>query len=187
MTALAQEQPYYTYADYLEWDEGDRTEIIDGEAFMLATPDLTHQIISRGLFLQIAAFLNGKPCQPFFAPVSVRLHPEADNSDNTVFEPDIIVVCDSSKLDKKGCNGAPDLVIEILSPSTARHDKVIKFNKYQEAGVREYWIVDPDTQSVQACVLENGRYILSSYDDTGTAPITALPGCVIDLRTVFAG
>ncbi|GHT70142.1 hypothetical protein FACS1894110_21070 [Spirochaetia bacterium] len=187
MNALAIENPYYTYADYLAWDEGERTEIIDGEAFMLATPDLTHQIISRGLFLQIAAFLNGKPCQPFFAPVSVRLHPAADNSDNTVLEPDIIVVCDPSKLDKKGCNGAPDLVIEILSPSTARHDKVVKFNKYQEAGVREYWIVDPDTQSVQACVLEKGRYILSSYDDTGTAPITALPDCEIDLRTVFAG
>ncbi|MFP3043157.1 Uma2 family endonuclease [Treponema primitia] len=187
MMALPLEKSYYTYADYLEWDEDVRAEIIDGEVFMLATPDLTHQIISRALFRQIDAFLNGKPCQPFYAPVSVRLHPVEDDSDDTVFEPDIIVVCDPSKLDKRGCNGAPDLVIEILSPSTARHDKVLKFNKYQDAGVREYWIVDPDTQSVQICVLENGRYILSSFDDTGTAPITALPGCTIDLKAVFAG
>jgi Uma2 family endonuclease len=131
MTALAQENPYYTYADYLEWDEGERTELIDGEAFMLAAPDLTHQIISGELYDQIKQFLKGKSCRPFFAPVSVRLHPAADNSDDTVLEPDIIVVCDPSKLDKHGCTGAPDLVVEILSPSTARHDKVVKFNKYQ--------------------------------------------------------
>jgi Uma2 family endonuclease len=92
MMPLVQEDPYYTYADYLEWDENERTEIIDGEAYMLATPDLTHQIISRGIFRQIDAFLKGKPCQPFYAPVSVRLYPTEDDSDDTVLEPDIIVV-----------------------------------------------------------------------------------------------
>jgi Uma2 family endonuclease len=185
MMALPLEKSYYTYADYLEWDEAVRAEIIDGEVFMLATPDLSHQIISRALFRQIDAFLIGKPCQPFYAPVSVRLHPAEDDSDDTVFEPDIIVVCDPSKLDKRGCNGAPDLVIEILSPSTARHDRVIKFNKYQNAGVREYWIVDPDLQMVEIHVLNQGRYFTTAFDETGEPEITVLPGCAIKLGEVF--
>jgi Uma2 family endonuclease len=104
----------------------------------------------------------------------------------TVLEPDIVVVCDPSKLDERGCNRAPDLVMEISSPGAARYDKVEKFHHYQAAGVREYWIVDPDSKTVQVCILEKGRYILSSYDDTGPAPVTVLPGCEIDLREIFA-
>jgi Uma2 family endonuclease len=187
LMALAQEKIYYTYADFLEWDENEHFEIIDGEAVMLGAPDRVHQEISGEIFYQIKHFLRGKTCKVYDAPFSVRLNPAEDNSDDTVLEPDIVVVCDPAKLDKKGCTGAPDLVIEILSPTTARHDKVVKFNKYQHAGVREYWIVDPDTKTIQVCVLENGRYILSSYDeDTGTVPVSALPGCGIDLRAVFA-
>jgi Uma2 family endonuclease len=132
--------------------------------------------------------LEGKPCKVFVAPFSVRLNPVADRRDDTVLEPDLLVVCDPAKLDKRGCNGAPDLVIEILSPSTARNDKVVKLNKYQNAGVREYWIVEPDTQTVLICVLDaGGRYIFSSYDDTGRAPVSVLPGCEIDLGAVFQG
>jgi Uma2 family endonuclease len=114
------------------------------------------------------------------------LNPKKDNSDDTVLEPDISVICDPSKLDARGCNGAPDLVIEILSPSTARHDRIVKFRKYQEAGVREYWTVDPDTKTVQVFILDDGRYIASTYDDTDTAPISVLPGCEIKLSDVFA-
>jgi Uma2 family endonuclease len=184
--ALAQEAPSYTYADFLEWDEHERCELVDGEVFMLAAPSMEHQRVLMELAYRIRDFLNGKPCKVFPAPFAVRLNPLADNSDDTVLEPDIVVVCDPSKLDKKGCNGAPDLVMAISSGSTARCDKVEKFRRYQAAGVREYWIVDPDSKTVQACVLENGRYILSSYDDTGPAPVTVLPGCEIDLREVFA-
>jgi Uma2 family endonuclease len=179
------EKPYYTYADFLEWDEGERYEIMDGEAIKLITPDLSHQEISGAIYQQLAAFLKGKTCKVLYAPFAVRLSPKEDDSDDTVLEPDILVVCDPAKLDKRGCNGAPDFIIEIFSPSTAKHDLLYKFNKYLEAGVREYWMVDPDTNSVQACVLENGHYILSSYGETDTAPVSALPGCVIDLRVVF--
>jgi Uma2 family endonuclease len=190
--ALAQENIYYTYADFLEWDESERYEIMDGEAFMLAAPDRFHQEISRNLFMQIADFLKGKPCQAYYAPFAVRLNPAEDLSDDIVLQPDIVVVCDSSKLDKKGCNGAPDLVVEIMSPSTARYDRLVKYQKYQKAGVREYWIVDPETKSVQACSLEQGprgetRYVVTMYDDTGKAPVSVLPGCDIDLKEVFTG
>jgi Uma2 family endonuclease len=102
-----------------------------------------------------------------------------------VVEPDIVVVCDSSKLDKQGCNGAPDLVIEILSPSTARRDHKLKFRKYLEAGVREYWIVDPDQSMVHTHILEGGRYVTTVYDETDEVPVAVLPGCVIGLGEVF--
>jgi Uma2 family endonuclease len=182
---LAKEQPYYTYADYLEWDEDERYEIIDGEAYMMATPSRIHQEISGNFYYALRSFLEDKPCKVYTAPFSVRLFPTKDNSDDTVVEPDITVVCDPSKLDDRGCNGAPDFIIEILSPSTARYDRIVKFNKYREAGVKEYWIIDPEEKAVFAHILKNGQYTAAVYDDTGTAPVTVLPGCEIELKTVF--
>jgi Uma2 family endonuclease len=180
---LAKEQPYYTYADYLEWDENERYEIIDGEAYMMATPSRIHQEISMALSTAIHNFLKDKPCKVYAAPFSVRLFPAADKSDDTVVEPDIAVVCDPAKLDDRGCNGPPDLIIEILSPSTTRYDRIVKFNKYREAGVREYWIVDPEEQVVFAQVLKNGEYMAAIYEET--VPSAALPGCEVDLKTIF--
>jgi Uma2 family endonuclease len=180
----------YTYADVLEWSEDFRAEIIEGELFMMSPPVRKHQGISGGLYLQIATFLKGKPCKVYAAPFGVRLYPRKDHRDKTVLEPDISVICDSSKLDDRGCNGAPDLIIEILSPSTKSKDTVRKFNLYLDAGVREYWIVDPDTETVQVYVLENGRYADTFYgikpEDPDTIAVTVLPGCVIDLKEVFA-
>jgi Uma2 family endonuclease len=183
--ALPKEVEYYTYADFLEWDESVRAEIVDGELVMMAPPSRVHQGIITQLLFQIERFLKGKPCKVYPAPFAVRLFPAKDHRDDTVLEPDIVVVCDSAKLDDKGCNGAPDFVAEIISPSTAKYDRIVKFRKYQIAGVREYWIVDPDTKTVQACVLENGRYVMSMYDENERAPITVLPGCEIDLAEVF--
>jgi Uma2 family endonuclease len=183
MMPLVKEQPYYTYADYLEWDEGERYEIIDGEAYMMAPPSRFHQEISGNLYYALRSFLEGKTCKAYTAPFSVRLFPAADKSDDTVVEPDIAVVCDSAKLDDRGCNGPPDMVIEILSSSTARYDRIVKFNKYREAGVREYWIVDPEEKVVSAYVLQDGQYTAANYDET--APVTVLPGCEIDLKTIF--
>ena len=101
-------------------------------------------------------------------------------------EPDISVVCDSDKLDEIGCKGAPDLIIEILSPSTQRHDRVTKFNLYQEAGVREYWIVDPMSRTVQVYVLENGLFrVVESYSAEDEAEVRVLSGCIVSLRDVF--
>ncbi|GHV91414.1 hypothetical protein AGMMS50268_19170 [Spirochaetia bacterium] len=182
----AYEKSYYTYADFLEWDESERCELVDGEIVMLGAPTSDHQHLVMELAYQIRRFLEGKSCQVFPAPFDVRLHPAEDDSDDTVFEPDIVVICDPSKIEKRGCKGAPDLIIEIMSPSSARYDRVVKFRRYQQAGVREYWIADPETKSVQACILENGHYTVTMYDDTNTAPVSVLPGCTIDLTTVFA-
>ncbi|GHV88469.1 hypothetical protein AGMMS50267_08290 [Spirochaetia bacterium] len=176
---------YYTYADFLEWDESIRAEIIDGDIYMMATPLTEHQRILGELFLIIGNFLKGKPCRAFPAPFGVRLFPKDDLSDDTVVEPDIVVVCDSSKLDHRGCNGAPDLVIEILSPSNRSHDQLVKFQKYLAAGVREYWIVDPEDQLVHVHILDAGRYVTTVYGPKDDIPVSILPGCVIKLREVF--
>jgi Uma2 family endonuclease len=138
------------------------------------------------LSAEVYTFLKGKPCKAYSAPFSVRLFPAEDHSDDTVVEPDITVVCDSSKLDDQGCNGAPDIIIEIMSPSNARYDRIVKFNKYREAGVREYWIVESEERVVSVYVLQDGQYMAVNYDDAATVPVTILPGCIIDLKTIFA-
>jgi Uma2 family endonuclease len=197
----------FTYADVLDWDEDYRAEILDGALFVCSPPATYHQGISSELVYQLKRFLRGTASVPgkttkvFAAPFGVRLFPKTDFSDNTVLEPDITVVCDPAKLDTRGCNGAPDMIIEILSPSNIRHDLIYKFNKYLKAGVREYWIVDPETRSVQAHTLEGAgdvsHYRTSLYglsdpenpdsvDGPETVPVSVLPGCVIDLRAVFA-
>jgi len=175
----------YTYLDYASWETGERYELIDGIPYMMSpAPSIRHQSVSRELFLIIGNFLEGNPCQVFHAPIDVCLFAEGDN-DDTVVQPDIIVVCDRLKLDGKRCNGAPDIIIEILSPSSAVHDRVIKFKKYQQAGVREYWIIDPAEKSVFVHILENGKYVTSAYSDTDTVPVHMLYGCEIDLQKVF--
>jgi Uma2 family endonuclease len=113
-----------------------------------------------------------------------------DKSDDTVVEPDITVVCDKSKLDKQGYNGAPTLIIEIVSPSSIHNDSLYKFNKYLKAGVKEYWVVDPDSKSALVHILDDGRYISTAYtieDGDTSVPAGVLPGCVIDLKAVFEG
>jgi Uma2 family endonuclease len=185
MSSLAYEKPYYTYTDVLKWDENFRAEVIDGELYVMSLPVRFHQGILMELAGQLRDFLKEKPGKVYPAPFGVRLSPRDDLSDDTFLEPDIVVVCDTSKLDDKGCNGAPDLVIEILSPATARHDRVVKFRKYLEAGVREYWIVNPDEKTVQVHILDNDRYITKTYDETDEVPVTVLPDCVIALAPVF--
>ena len=187
--ALPAEDKRYTFADVLTWDESDRIEIINGEAVMMAPPSRIHQKILTALFGQLYDYLKGKKCEVYPAPFGVRLFEE--NGDypedvDTMVEPDLSVICDPDKLDDHGCKGAPDLVIEILSPSTRRHDRMTKFRLYQQAGVREYWIVDPEGKDVQAFVLEGGRYFVNGY---GTAEdqlkVEVLEDCVIDLSAVF--
>ncbi|MCL1809977.1 MAG: Uma2 family endonuclease [Clostridiales bacterium] len=181
-----QKEKRYTYADYAGWDDDKRYELIDGVAYMMSpAPSRQHQEVLVEMIWQIRSFLEGKPCKVYAAPFDVRLNAAGDAED-TVVQPDIVIVCDKSKLDKKGCNGTPDMVVEILSPSTASRDRLVKFNKYLEAGIKEYWIVDTETKSVQACILEKGRYVVSMYSDTDTAPVQVLEGCRIDLKDVFA-
>ena len=181
---------YYTLADVLCWDDRERWELIDGVPLMMAPPARIHQKISGELFGQLREYLKGKKCEVYAAPFAVRLFEE--NGDlpervDTLVEPDISVICDPSKLDDIGCKGAPDLIMEILSPSTNRHDRLTKFNLYQRAGVREYWIVDPVSKSVQIFVLENGHY---GAKDFGSAEekvqVNVLEDCEIDLSQVFS-
>ncbi len=128
-------------------------------------------------------FLIGHPCKVFLAPFDVRL--DADKNDDTVVQPDIAVFCDRSKIDEKGGKGAPDLIIEIISPSSSRHDRVRKFNKYLESGVREYWLVDPRDKTVTVFLFQENA-IAMPYGETGKIPVGVLPECVIDLEPVFA-
>ena len=181
----------YTYDDYAAWDDGKRWELIDGIPYAMSAPTTAHQRISGELHWQTRSFLRGKACEVFAAPFDVRLN--ADEGDDTVVQPDLLVVCDRAKLDEKGCKGAPDFIIEILSASTVQHDRVVKFNLYRDAGVREYWIVDPDTKLVEAYRLEDGRYQMedrqyrsTQYAGTDNAPVQVLPGLEISLPDVFA-
>lgn len=142
----------YTIADIEALPEGERAELINGEMFMLASPNTVHQELSGELFAYIHYQIKQKKgkCKVFAAPFSVYLH----DDDKTYLEPDISVICDRDKIDGKGCHGAPDWVIEIASPSTGKRDTGIKLNEYKKAGVREYWIVDPDTQLVTVYLLQ---------------------------------
>ena len=187
--ALPAEKERYTLADALAWDEQDRIELIDGYPVMMAPPTRAHQKISGELFGQLRDYLKGKKCEVYHAPFAVRPFErdgERPEDVDTMVEPDISVVCDPSKLDDTGCKGAPDLVMEILSPSTTRHDKFVKFNLYQRAGVREYWIVDPADKTVQVFVLEDGRYSAKDFGAAGDmVRVNVLEDCTIDLSQVF--
>ena len=180
--ALRQEK-HYTYADYLTWPDDARYELIDGEAFLMApAPLIEHQEVAGEVFRQLANQLDGKPCRPYIAPVDVRLprKDEADAAIDTVVQPDVLVVCDPSKIDRRGVRGAPDWLLEVLSPSTAAHDQIAKRRTYERAGVREYWLVHPGDRTLTVYVLESGQYgrpeIYELKDET---PICVLPGVSI--------
>lgn len=188
--ALPAEKERYTFADVLTWPDDERAELINGEVFMMApAPATAHQLISGELFGQLHSYLKGKKCKVISAPFDVRLFEQDGDSPediDTVVDPDISIVCDPSKLDEHGCKGAPDMVVEILSPSTRRHDRLTKFNLYQRAGVREYWIVDPIDKSVQVFTLEDGHYIAKDFGAVGDrVKVNVLEDCVIDLSEVF--
>lgn len=188
--ALPQEKSY-TFADLLEWDDDTRYELIEGTPVMLATPLRLHQEIVGELFAQLYTYLRGKPCKVYLSPFAVR--PFEQDTDlpshvDTMVEPDITVVCDANKLDKYGCKGAPDLVIEILSPSSQKHDKLTKLYLYQRAGVAEYWIVDPDKHLVLVHTLDEGKYPSPEvYTARDLVPVGVLEGCSVDLTAVFPG
>src|SRR5512135_1548576 len=146
MGLLLRDREHHTYGDYLAWPEDVRYELIDGFAYLMApAPDLAHQDIAGEIYFQVRRALEGKPCRAFIAPVDVRLPKsgEADDAVDTVVQPDVLVVCDEAKLDRRGVRGAPDWVVEVISPASASHDQVIKRRLYERYGVREYWLVHP--------------------------------------------
>ena len=152
---------FHTYADYLAWPADIRYELIDGIAYAMGpAPVRRHQEVALELVRQIADALDGSPCRPYIAPFDVRL-PRANEADefvNTVVQPDISVICDKTKLDERGCRGAPDWIIEVISPSTASHDQIVKRALYERVGVREFWLVHPVDNVVIIYLLQNGAY-----------------------------
>jgi Uma2 family endonuclease len=145
MNVALKQNPYFTYADYCRWSEDERWELIHGAAYAMTAPLRIHQKIVSEIAGQLSPYFRNKPCEFYVAPFDVRLPKthEADEQVDTVVQPDISVVCDESKLDDKGCRGAPDWIIEVLSPSTALKDMNTKRDVYQAHGVREYWLVHP--------------------------------------------
>ncbi|WP_163970978.1 Uma2 family endonuclease [Oceanobacillus halotolerans] len=181
----------YTYSDYISWPEDERVELIDGNPHLKAAPSRIHQKTLSELHRQIANFLDGKECEVYPAPFNVVLNLEENRNEEdsqNVFEPDITIVCDQSKLDDRGCKGSPDMVIEIISPSSARTDKIDKFNKYEQAGVKEYWIIEPEEKIVSVFTLQkNQRYGRPNlYSDEDQVRVSIFDDLMIDLKRVFS-
>lgn len=149
---------HYTYADYILWQFKERVELLKGRLLPMAAPNVKHQRISSHLHIKIGSYLLQKKCDVFAAPFDVRLplpkNKIKGNKIDTVVQPDLCVICDEDKLDKQGCIGAPDLVIEILSPGNSKKEMKYKFELYQEAGVLEYWVFDPEHNAVFAYHLD---------------------------------
>jgi len=191
MGALPKTDRLFTYADYRDWElaEGERYELIHGEAFAMAAPGELHQLILMELASQFHIFLKGKPCKVFPAPYDVRLFYAEHDNDDTVVQPDITVVCDEKKRSSEGCRGAPDLVIEILSPSNSATEMERKFRLYRQAGVREYWIVNPENKGLTVFQFgENpGFHVYASVKDGDDeiVPVVVLPDLRISLKQVF--
>lgn len=175
----------YTFKDYLSWRFKERVELFRGFiAKMSPAPNTLHQIISRELGTALSVFLKRKDCQVFFAPIDVFL-PTGDKK--TVVQPDIIVVCDPKKIQIKGCVGAPDIVVEILSRGNSKKEMNDKYTLYEEANVKEYWVVFPEEQVVQIYENTNGRFQSRkplANGDKITTPI--LEGFELEIDEIFA-
>jgi Uma2 family endonuclease len=184
--ALSEENGNFTYKDYLDWEGPERYQLINGEVFSMASPTVEHQAILMELSTQFNIWLRGKPCRVFAAPLDVRLFPEEDNSDDTVVQPDLLVVCDKTKLSKGSVDGPPDIVIEIVSPSTTKKELFLKFEAYLNAGVREYWVIEPEQKKTQVHIYENGHFLSYGYKPDAVVHSTVLQGFSIDLKSLWA-
>jgi len=179
----SQSTAHYTYAEYLSWPGNERYQLIDGEAFLMApAPAVRHQTVVMEVSSQAHVALKGTPCQVFTAPLDVRL-PKVDEMDeqiDTVVQPDILVVCDPKKVDERGVRGAPDWVVEVLSPFTAGLDHVKKRRIYEQAGVREYWLIQPMDRVLTVYTLVDGQYGRPYTQELeGETPVGVLEGVVI--------
>ena len=155
----------YSYSDYLLWQFSERVELIRGFVKKMSpAPSRYHQVVSQNLSGLFYLNFRKHSCDVYVAPFDVRLPIKSKKKDTTVVQPDLCVVCDKSKLDDAGCNGAPDLMIEILSPNSSKHDLDTKFKLYEEAGVLEYWIVNPADKNILIYILQDGKF-------TGTHPL----------------
>lgn len=183
----------YSYADYLTWRLTEAVELIKGKIMLMSpAPNVGHQRISADLSGMLYNFFKHKKCQFFAAPFDVRLYDRKKstlkNQDiYTVVQPDLCVVCNPKLLDQQGCNGAPDWIIEILSRGNSKREMQIKYRLYQEAGVREYWLVYPEHRAIHQFIrAENGHYQLQNmYAEDDKASPSLFPDLTIDLAEVF--
>ncbi|MDQ0155467.1 Uma2 family endonuclease [Robertmurraya andreesenii] len=176
-----------SYADYLTWADEPRYEIIDGTPYLQAAPSRQHQRIVTQLTGELYTFLKGKAREVYTAPFDVRLSAEEDEHEFVVVQPDISVVCDDKKLDDNGCKGAPDLIVEVLSPSTWQRDRIEKLNQYQKHGVKEYLLIYPNEKILEQYVLEKNNFYgppnIYSIEDVFCSHV--LPEIEIPLNTLF--
>jgi Uma2 family endonuclease len=179
----------YTYADYLKWQFEESVELIKGKLYrMSSAPKRAHQLAVSHLLVDISLYFGNKKCEIYTASFDVRLPVRNERKPDqlhTVVQPDICVVCDANKLDDDGCLGAPNWVIEITSPRTAKNDFNEKFNLYEESGVREYWIVQPKETAVNVYVLENGEYALVDVYESGEIPSRIFPDLLVSHDRIF--
>lgn len=175
----------YTSADYYKWDFPERVELINGKIYeMLAAPSPYHQEIAGDLYDPIKNYLRDKPCKVYFAPIDVYLTINSKN--DTVLQPDICVVCDLTKITKKGCMGAPDIVAEILSPGNSVKEMKIKYDAYEMAGVKEYWVIVPANLLFMSYILVNGKFEQQPVKTVGDIiTSTVLNGFSLDLKELF--
>jgi len=187
--AMPQKRGEYSYSDYLALDGDVRYEVIDGQIYnMTPAPTPQHQDVLSELITEFRLYLRGKDCRAFVSPIDVCLSEERDDLSKVEewVEPDLVVVCDKSKIGVKRIIGTPDLVVEVLSPSTAKKDKLIKFNRYQRAGVKEYWIVDPVNQVIEVYLLDGEIFKRSGvYVKGDNLPVYIFEDFNIDLNIVF--
>ncbi|HSI74262.1 MAG TPA: Uma2 family endonuclease [Lunatimonas sp.] len=180
----------YTYADYLTWEIDEMVELIHGKIFrQAAAPRVIHQRISGKIFNKLYNFLEGKSCEVFSAPFDVRLPVASKRNEDidTVVQPDLCVVCDAEKLDERGCLGAPDLIIEILSPGNNKKDIKLKYEVYEASGVKEYWVIHPDERTLLIYTLDGRKYRASRlFTLSDQVRSQAVPGFELDLDGVFA-
>jgi len=191
-TLKLDESKRYTYADYLTWLDDKRRELINGFIHLMSAPNEIHARISFnwGFLTKIFVQKRKGKCRIYHAPFDVRLPLSDETADDKIYnvvQPDICVICDLSKLDVRGCIGAPDLIVEVLSPSTLKYDWNYKFNLYESAGVKEYWIVDPKAKTVNVFLLQpDGKYDLGTvYECNQKAPVHIFKGLEIDLNELF--
>jgi Uma2 family endonuclease len=175
---------HHTYGDYLSWPDDLRYELVDGVAYLVSpVPSLLHQRIVVELSYQIRGQLEGNPCEVLVAPLDVRLPigDEADENTDTVVQPDVLIVCDKAKLDERGARGAPNWLLEVLSPTTAEHDLIVKLPAYERAGVGEVWFIQPTDRMLVIFLLEAGGYGRPKLLPLrGQTLLTAVPGITID-------
>ena len=187
--AVPQERHNFTYADYLKLDEDVMYEVIDGTIYnMSPSPSPKHQDILSELITEFRMYLRGKECRAFISPVDVCLSEEKEELEKVKewVIPDMVVVCDKNKIGDTRIIGTPDLVLEVLSPSTAKHDRITKYNRYQRAGVKEYWIVDPVYKNIEVYLLNGQEFKRSGiYFKGDILPVGIFEDFSIDLNIVF--